>query len=241
MHDRIMQSPDMKQATRQSRADEAFDFIVERIFSQEVRPGDYLRIDALAAELEMSITPVREALNRLGAVGLARADANRGYRVAPLLDPGAFHRLFAARHAIELAAASGPPAGADWVKQLTPAELDTLDEIVTRMGALNDEDESYAAYSEYSRLDGMLHRELIRLSGNEFLLTAWQSLHFHLHVSRLYRGVGVIDFADAQGEHRALVNSLRDGDGDLFSFLCDKHIRRAEDRLVQLLPTHEDN
>lgn len=230
-----MTVPTASSSARKSRVDEAFDFIVEQIFAQEARPGDFLRIDALAADLQMSITPVREALNRVAAVGLAQADANRGYRVAPLLDPGAFHRLFAARHAIETAAARGADSEPfAWVDALTEEDLAGLDSIVTRMGSQNAP--SYAAYSEFSRLDGALHRELIRLSGNEFLYAAWQSLHFHLHVSRLYGDAGIVDFDEAQHEHRSLVDSLVDRDGELFTFLCDKHIRRAEARLVQLLP-----
>lgn len=221
---------------RPSRVDEAFEFIAERIFAQDVEPGDYLRIDALASELEMSITPVREALNRIAAVGLARADANRGYRVAPLLDSSAFHRLFSARHAIEMAAARGaddrPLA---WVRDLQQSDVDRLAELVDRMNSIEHRS-SYEQYSAFSRLDSDLHREIVRLSGNEFLLSAWQSLHFHLHVSRLYTGVGVIDFDEAQAEHHALVDALNDRDGELFVFLSDKHIRRAEKRLSHLLP-----
>lgn len=226
---------------RPSRVDEAFDYIAERIFAQDVEPGDFLRIDAIAGELDMSITPVREALNRIAAVGLAQADANRGYRVAPLLDSSAFHRLFSARHAIEMAAARGGderPIG--WVKDLTQADIDRLAELVDRMEDIDHRD-SYEHYSEYSRLDGLLHREFMRLSGNEFLLSAWQSLHFHMHVSRLYTGVGVIDFDEAQSEHHSLVDALRDRDGELFVFLCDKHIRRAEQRLSHLLPSLQES
>ncbi|WP_195760682.1 GntR family transcriptional regulator [Agromyces kandeliae] len=227
--------------SRPSRVDEAFDFIAERIFAQDVRPGDFLRIDAIAGELDMSITPVREALNRIAAVGLAQADANRGYRVAPLLDTSAFHRLFSARHAIEMAAARGTDDQPNrWVRDLDRADVDRLGELVDRMGTI-EHDSSYQQYSEYSRLDGLLHREFMRLSGNEFLLTAWQSLHFHMHVSRLYTGVGVIDFDEAQAEHHALVDALRERDGELFVFLCDKHIRRAEQRLSHLLPSLRDS
>lgn len=223
---------------RLSRVDEAFDYIAEKIFAREVEPGSYLRIDALAAELDMSITPVREALNRIAAVGLALADANRGYRVAPLLDSTAFLKLFSARHSIEMAAARGaddrPLA---WVTGTTQTDIDALRRQIDEMESAGDVS-SYQDYSRFSRSDAELHRRFVTLSGNEFLLTAWESLHFHLHVSRLYSGVGVIDFDDAQKEHRALVDALAERDGELFVFLTDKHIRQAERRLSPLLPGH---
>ncbi len=52
----------------------------------ELKPGERLTEDELAAWLGVSRTPVREALTRLAAFGLVDLDANRGARVA-LLDP----------------------------------------------------------------------------------------------------------------------------------------------------------
>ncbi len=52
----------------------------------DLKPGERLREDELAAWLGVSRTPVREALTRLAAFGLVDLDANRGARVAPL-DP----------------------------------------------------------------------------------------------------------------------------------------------------------
>ena len=52
----------------------------------ELKPGERLIEDELAAWLGVSRTPVREALTRLAAIGLVDLDANRGAHVAPL-DP----------------------------------------------------------------------------------------------------------------------------------------------------------
>lgn len=52
----------------------------------ELRPGERLTEDDLAAWLGVSRTPIREALSRLAVFGLVDIDANRGARVAPL-DP----------------------------------------------------------------------------------------------------------------------------------------------------------
>ncbi len=53
-----------------------------RIVDGSYGPGEPVRIDIVARELEVSQTPVREALARLEATGLVVREALRGYRVA---------------------------------------------------------------------------------------------------------------------------------------------------------------
>lgn len=55
----------------------------ERIVSGYYAPGMRLSQQAIAEELNVSRTPVREALNRLESEGLVVSNANRGMEVAP--------------------------------------------------------------------------------------------------------------------------------------------------------------
>ncbi|GGX19224.1 GntR family transcriptional regulator [Pigmentiphaga litoralis] len=50
----------------------------------ELPPQSKLKIEVLQRELELSSTPVREALNRLTTEGLVVSEENRGFRAAPL-------------------------------------------------------------------------------------------------------------------------------------------------------------
>ncbi len=54
------------------------------IMSGGVRPGDFVRLDETAAELGVSVTPVREALLTLRGEGLVELVPHRGYVVSPL-------------------------------------------------------------------------------------------------------------------------------------------------------------
>jgi len=58
----------------------------ERIVAGEYPPGTWLRQSEIAEELEVSPTPVREALNQLVAEGLAQQIPYRGVRVPKLTD-----------------------------------------------------------------------------------------------------------------------------------------------------------
>src|SRR4051794_29824701 len=56
--------------------------IREAILSGELRPGTKINLAHLRDALGVSLSPLREALARLIAVGLVEFHDNRGYRVA---------------------------------------------------------------------------------------------------------------------------------------------------------------
>lgn len=62
-------------------SDRAYDYIRKRILSGEYRPGQHLNAKALAGEIEVSATPVRDALRQLEADGLVTIHARQGARV----------------------------------------------------------------------------------------------------------------------------------------------------------------
>lgn len=236
MHDLRMTDPLVRRpATRGSLVDVAYDAIAEAIFNHRLEPGARLRIEALSADLGMSITPVREALTRTGAAGLTRLDVNRGHTVTPILDAASFHQLFAARRTIESAAVRGTERSpAAWVSQLTSEDIRSLRAQVKEMSKVG-HGARYADYSRFSQLDHELHLRLVRLGGNPFFITAFVSLNFHLHMSRLYAGAGVVDYDDAQAEHAAIIDALDRHDGSSVWQACKTHILQAEKRLLPLL------
>lgn len=59
-------------------------YVRKRIFDGSYGAGEYLRLDQLAAELGISVTPVREALLTLRAEGLLAQQPRRGFMVVPV-------------------------------------------------------------------------------------------------------------------------------------------------------------
>jgi DNA-binding GntR family transcriptional regulator len=59
-------------------------YVRRRIFDGTYGAGEYLRLDQLAAELGISVTPVREALLNLRAEGLLAQQPRRGFVVLPV-------------------------------------------------------------------------------------------------------------------------------------------------------------
>src|SRR5690606_26011206 len=70
--------------TRLQLGDEAAARIRELILDGRVRPGERLRLERLALEFGVSVTPVREALKSLRSEGFVVLEPRRGFVVAPL-------------------------------------------------------------------------------------------------------------------------------------------------------------
>jgi DNA-binding GntR family transcriptional regulator len=71
-------------AARPQLSDDVARFIRKRIFDGTYAAGSYVRLDQLAAELGISVTPVREALFALRAEGLIDQQPRRGFMVLPV-------------------------------------------------------------------------------------------------------------------------------------------------------------
>ncbi|ALR13525.1 GntR family transcriptional regulator [Mycobacteroides saopaulense] len=89
------------------------------IMTGELRPGEYIRMDETAAQLGVSVTPVREALLTLRGEGLVEAVPHRGY-MAAALSRADIEDIFAlqAHLAVELAKSAA--------RRITPEQIDTL-------------------------------------------------------------------------------------------------------------------
>ncbi|MEA2290837.1 MAG: GntR family transcriptional regulator, carbon starvation induced regulator [Solirubrobacteraceae bacterium] len=69
-----------------TRVDWAIARLSDGILTGALAPGQRLKAPELAERWSLSPTPVREALQRLAAIGLVETIANRGARVAPVVE-----------------------------------------------------------------------------------------------------------------------------------------------------------
>lgn len=100
MADRKLTLADAAGAEHRTLADRAFWSLHRAIVGGVLEPGERLRIEDVAEQLDMSAMPIREALRRLESVGLVRSLPHRGARVAELsLDD--LREVYEARLALE--------------------------------------------------------------------------------------------------------------------------------------------
>src|SRR6266699_1430801 len=97
---RLRQPPAEGQIRHRTMAEFALEQLRESIILGELKPGTPLRLDELARSLGMSISPIREAVRQLEALGLAKHVPHQGARVLPF-DVDDLRDLFEVRLVLE--------------------------------------------------------------------------------------------------------------------------------------------
>jgi DNA-binding GntR family transcriptional regulator len=207
----------------------AYEAIVEGILTGVLPAGSQVSIDRAAKQLNMSNTPVREALSRLAAERLVLFSANRGYTVTPQIAAEEYRQLFEARRTLELAAIRSAI--------IEPGAIAQIDSMLSPLRTIGATPE-YKQYRAFNQADREFHWAIVRMSRNLFLRHAWEQLNFHLHVGRLYAGAGVIDLEEARTEHEGIFAAIRESDRKKLLKRVGDHIGNAESRLRQLV--HQD-
>lgn len=137
-----------------TKADVAYAEIRSRILSCDLPPGSVIDQDLLADWLGSSITPIREALRRLGAEQLVLLNAHKEVRVAPV-SMDEFREFHVVRLGLE------PLAAAQAAERSTPDDIKLFRAIMK-----GTEPKSEAALSELDR-SRQFHRAIYAASRNQ--------------------------------------------------------------------------
>ncbi|MGZ9810126.1 GntR family transcriptional regulator [Pseudoroseicyclus sp. H15] len=198
--------------------------IYERLMSLEIPPGARLPIDGLARELNVSQTPVREALARLEREGLVRKAHLIGYSAAPQLTHKQFDDLYKFRLMVE------PESARQACLNLTPELLHRLELSAADMEKGEQPVDRNSRYSRFARADAQFHEEILKIADNETVRQALTDQHVHLHIFRLMFHSRVTQ--EALEEHERLLEAFRAGDADAAHAAMHDHIARSRDRLA---------
>ncbi|MBR0554573.1 GntR family transcriptional regulator [Ciceribacter sp. L1K23] len=207
-----------------SVVDGVYDSIYHRLMSLEIAPGARIPIDVLARELNVSQTPVREALSRLEREGLVRKEHLIGYSAAPLWTRKQFEDLYAFRLLVE-------PEGARLAAvNMTPEALERLETSAADMGNGEAPVDRNTRYSRFARADAQFHDAILKIGGNEVIRSVLSNQHVHLHIFRLMFHTRVTQ--EALEEHENLLAAFRARDPQAAFDAMRIHIERSRDRLL---------
>lgn len=189
---------------RRGLSDHVYDELMISLVDGSTVPGATLNIDALAREMEVSQTPIREALARLESTGLVVRTALKGYRVAPLFSIDELVQVMDARLVIE-------PVNAELASsQAKPEIIEQLRETVSRLRSAP-RGPSFSDFRMYWEWDERFHRLIAESSNNQFLLAAFSSLGGQVQRFRLFGGRGVTDAEHTIAEHGLIVEAIASG------------------------------
>ena len=204
-------------------SEEVYNAIFARLMSLQIAPGDRITSDALARDLCVSHTPVREALGRLESEGLIHKTHLVGYRAASQLTRKQFEDLYDLRLLLE------PYIAAKAAQNMTPAHLDTL----TRLAAEMSGEGGALAYGRFAQLDKQFHDEIARAAANEIVEEALSRLHTHVHLFRLMYNATVT--GEALKEHAAIIDAFERGDAAAAADVMRAHVEKSRARFLATL------
>ncbi len=209
---------------RRRLVDDATQTLRAAILNGRLPFGTRLRQEDLAAQLEISRTPIREALGRLQQEGLVEILPAVGVRVAALELDEAVH-LYDVREVLDGLAARLAAVRRD------EASLKKLEKALARMAQClehRDANQWFPAHVTF-------HDEIFRASGNARLqaLAALVKLsirHFHpLLLKTAHR------LEDAYREHRAIFEAIDAHDSELAERLARAHIATAKEIVLKVM------
>ncbi|MGA9873668.1 MAG: GntR family transcriptional regulator [Rhodococcus sp. (in: high G+C Gram-positive bacteria)] len=189
------------------------------VMSGEVRPGDFIRLDETAAELGVSVTPVREALLTLRGEGMVELVPHRGYVVSPLTAEDIVDIFWLqGQIAVELVRRAAPK-----ITESVLAELESFNASLAAAVEKGQAEEVEASEFEF-------HRVLNRLTGANKL--AWFLNNATRYTpTRLYAADPEWGRA-AVLNHEQLIDALRSGDVDSATTLMRQQFTDGADRLI---------
>lgn len=182
---------------RQSTTEQAAEAVREAILSGRLPPGTPLREAAVAAELGVSRSTLREAARTLESEGLVRYQMNRGIVVADVTGPDVTD-IYAARAAVELAAADALTGHRD------PVIYQNLADLVDRIERAFDRGDTAAA------LDGdrLFHATLVAATGSPRLRRIHEQLQQEQRLALALAEHSRRELGRTADDHRRLLDAL---------------------------------
>ncbi|MEQ9332158.1 GntR family transcriptional regulator [Thalassobaculum sp.] len=200
-----------------------YEAIFNKLMSLEIAPGARVTVDGLVRELQVSHTPIREALGRLEGEGLVVKTHLVGYSAAPQITRRHFDELYQLRLLLE------PDAARRAASRITDSAMLRLRELAEQMRQLGVRRERLS-YSGFARLDAHFHDQIMEIAGNRLIRDALTHLHTHFHIFRLMFHARVTE--DALTEHEVLLAAFSSGNEDAAEHAMREHIEHSRQRLL---------
>lgn len=185
---------------RRRLADEVYEQLMTAILAGEIGPEDRLVQERLAAEMEISRTPVREALMRLEQEGVLTTSPRGGFTLYRITE-GEIRELYQARAAVESQAA-----------RILAAQNDPLKNSELRATIKREENIAAPSVEAYFNANRAIHRRFVELVDNRYLLEMFDNIWNRGIAFQLFAAIEKVDLSNSLGDHLSLVAAIETGD-----------------------------
>lgn len=197
--------------------DSTEELIRRALISGDMRPGDIYSANKLATQLQVSNSPVREAMMSLVNRGLLELVRNRGFRVVELNETDK-REVYELRLHIEVEAIRRVAT-----RGLTPEQTEMLSAKSQRTV-----DFVNKSLVDYLEADQQYHLALVGLLGNKRWQDIVEMLRDQSRVNGYYDFLRDNDhLVNSADEHQQITQAVVDGEADLAAALMVKHLEYA--------------
>jgi DNA-binding GntR family transcriptional regulator len=198
-------------ASRYSLSAQVSNYILERIATGEFAPGHRIIEARIAEDLHVSTIPVREAIRELVAKRVLEYVVHRG---ASVREVSMVETADALRVKAVLEALAARLVG-DRMKQLA-IELQKYVPPMEEAALRRD-------FVEYQNENQRFHRAVVEASGNQILLSVWDSLAFEVRTRFIMDYLHIVGPEELAKEHESILSSAQQGDTEAFASTLGAH------------------
>jgi DNA-binding GntR family transcriptional regulator len=205
---------------------EAYERIKRLISVNELVPGQKLIYGDMAGKLNMGVTPIIQALNRLESSNLVRYEPNKGYFVGEITETET-RQLYQAREALEV---SVVPAV---IQNFNSGKFEEMRQIFKKRR------DARRPRREVLLEDTMFHLAIVRCANNDVISNLLQ--HVFEQVYLKYRPEYLSDdrINVLVKEHRALLDAFKEGNVEETTALVREHIRSGMEYIIRSIQMEE--
>jgi len=203
-------------------SEKVYNAILAELINNNIAPGERLREESIAALLNVSRTPVREALQRLSCDGLVEFRPHRG-AFARKISSDDIVELYDIRRCLEVHAA------VEAIARIPASHARVVDDLIVSCRAADGTEfiERELAF------DREIHATIGAWCGNSRLCGLLENMH------NLARFMRIVHFDRAElarenfTEHEAIWDAMKCGDRDRMTTLLERHLDNRRDRLLE--------
>jgi len=207
----------------------AYETIKRSILNSEMNAGDQLRIESLAEQLEISRTPIREALLKLESEGLVRSASRVGFFVRGLTKHD-LQELFELREILESYAAE---KAAEHVDEQDVQRLGEFQERAAKAISAGN-------MSEFMAMEVEIHSLILKKAGNSRLMKMLESIKDLIQRERMLSLQSPENIEESFKEHQVVINLLKKKDAKMAGKMMRSHILAVKERMLAFLELPEE-
>ncbi len=188
------------------------------ILDREIGPDDRLVQERLAAEMEISRTPVREALIRLEQEGVLVTSPRGGFTL---------YRI--SQGEIRGAVLRRAPRSRVAAARILASQNDAAKNADLRQTIVREEDVREPSVRAYFDANRNIHRRFVELVGNRYLLEMFDNIWNRGIAFQLFAAIDNVDLPKSLGDHMELVDAIETGDKTKALDVFIEHIQHGFD------------